>query len=152
MTSNMRNSVKESRLSLLFVPPAEGGGMEIDMKRELSFLIKLPVMFCMLLMLGGCAMPFTGKNIDQVVLTTGFRDDEVFRIGTAVCSEDEYMLYLTNTQNQYEQVYGSEIWSVASENTTLEDKIKNSINQPVFLICDGNMIFFGQKIHGLNLR
>ena len=97
------------------------------MKRNLSFLIKLPVMFCMLLMLGGCAMPFTGKNIDQVVLTTGFRDDEVFRIGTAVCSEDEYMLYLTNTQNQYEQVYGSEIWSVASENTTLEDKIKNMV-------------------------
>ena len=90
-------------------------------------------MFCVLLMLGGCAMPFTGKNIDQVVLTTGFRDDEVFRIGTAVCSEDEYMLYLTNTQNQYEQVYGSEIWSVASENTTLEDKIKNIIGSKVVI-------------------
>ena len=97
-------------------------------------------MLGMLLMLGGCAMPFTGKNVDQVVLTTGFSADEVFRIGTAVCSEDEYMLYLTNMQNQYEQVYGSEIWNVASENTTLEDKIKNMVGAQLAQIKTMNLL------------
>ena len=37
MTSNMRNSVKESRLSLLFVPPSEDGGMETNYEKKFIF-------------------------------------------------------------------------------------------------------------------
>ena len=57
--------------------------------------------------LGGCE----SINRDtKIVLTTGFTKDEVFRIETASCYKKEVMVYLTNLQNQYEQVYGTEIW------------------------------------------
>ena len=46
----------------------------------------------------------------KIVLTTGFTKDEVFRIETASCYKKEVMVYLTNIQNQYEQVYVPEIW------------------------------------------
>ena len=35
----------------------------------------------------------------KVVFTTGFSDDEIFRIEDSVCSIQEIMAYLINTQN-----------------------------------------------------
>lgn len=49
----------------------------------------------------------------KVVLTTGFDKDEIFRIETISCTVPEVMVYLTNAQNQYESVYGSEIWGAS---------------------------------------
>lgn len=58
-----------------------------------------------------CLTGCSGINRDtKIVLTTGFTKDEVFRIETASCYKKEVMVYLTNLQNQYEQVYGTEIW------------------------------------------
>ena len=47
----------------------------------------------------------------KVVFTTGLGKNEVFRIGDESCSKAEIMIYLTTTQNQYENVYGTEIWN-----------------------------------------
>lgn len=63
----------------------------------------------------------------RVVFTTGFDKDEVFRIGKISCTLPEFMVYLTNTQNQYENVYGEEIWNVELEGVTLEDNIKDTV-------------------------
>ncbi len=49
------------------------------------------------------------ENSAKVVFTTGLGPDEVFRIGNGVCTVPEMMVYLTNTQNQYESVYGAEV-------------------------------------------
>ncbi len=63
----------------------------------------------------------------KIVLTTGFRKDEVFRIESASCYKKEVMVYLTNLQNQYEQVYGTEIWQQEKDGVTLEDSVKESV-------------------------
>ncbi len=61
----------------------------------------------------------------KVVLTTGFHKDEVFRIETSTCSLPEIMVYLTNIQNRYESVYGTEIWETNVDGVTLEQNVKD---------------------------
>ncbi|MCL2051653.1 MAG: peptidylprolyl isomerase [Lachnospiraceae bacterium] len=61
----------------------------------------------------------------RVVLTTGFHRDEVFRIETMSCLLPEIRVYLTNAQNQYESVFGRQIWGIDFSGETLEDSIKN---------------------------
>lgn len=63
----------------------------------------------------------------KVVFTTGFGKDEVFRIGDEICTEAEMMVYLTTTQNQYENVYGKEIWNTELEGVTLEENVKETV-------------------------
>lgn len=63
----------------------------------------------------------------RVVFTTGFGKDEIFRIGRTSCSLPEFMVYLTNTQNQYENVYGEQIWNVELEGVTLEENVKDTV-------------------------
>jgi len=63
----------------------------------------------------------------RVVFTTGFSKDEVFRIGSISCKKEELMVYLTNTQNQYESVYGEEIWNTTLVDTTLEENVKEIV-------------------------
>ena len=74
--------------------------------------------------LGGCAKE---DGYSRVIFTTGFKEDEVFRIGKSSCTLPEFMVYLTNTQNQYENVYGGQIWNVEFEGVTLEDNVKDIV-------------------------
>ena len=67
-----------------------------------------------------------GNNIGtKVVLTTGFEKDEVFRIETSTCSLPEIMVYLTNIQNRYESVYGTEIWNTNVDGVIFEQNVKD---------------------------
>lgn len=61
----------------------------------------------------------------KVVLTTGFNKEEVFRIETSTCLLPEIMVYLTNIQNSYESVYGTEIWNTNVDGVTLEQNVKD---------------------------
>lgn len=61
----------------------------------------------------------------KVVLTTGFGKEEIFRIETSTCSLPEVMVYLTNIQNRYESVYGTEIWATNVDGVTLEQNVKD---------------------------
>lgn len=72
--------------------------------------------------LTGCGTEGVGT---KVVLTTGFNKDEVFRIETSTCSLPEIMVYLTNIQNRYESVYGTEIWNTNVDGVTLEQNVKD---------------------------
>ena len=67
------------------------------------------------------------KSGTRVVFTTGFGKDEVFRIEDATCTKGELMVYLTTTQNQYEDVYGTEIWNVSLDDVTLEENVKDTV-------------------------
>lgn len=61
----------------------------------------------------------------KVVLTTGFGTDELFRIGNERGTGTEFLLYLTNIANQYESVYGEELWSMpVNEQATMLDNCK----------------------------
>lgn len=79
-------------------------------------------MGALLLLLTAC-----GEGNTTVVLTTGFKKDEIFKIESATCTLPEIMIYLTNTQNQYENVYGREIWSTMLEDVTLEENVKQTV-------------------------
>lgn len=63
----------------------------------------------------------------KVVFTTGTGKDEVFRIEDEICRKEELMVYLTNTQNQYEEVYGKEIWNTEHKGVTLEENVKETV-------------------------
>lgn len=63
----------------------------------------------------------------KVVFTTGFGKDEVFRIDNESCTKAEIMVYLTTTQNQYESVYGAEIWNTTLDGVTLEENVKETV-------------------------
>ncbi|MBR1854433.1 MAG: peptidylprolyl isomerase [Lachnospiraceae bacterium] len=67
------------------------------------------------------------KGGTRVVFTKGFAKDEIFRIENESCSLSEIMVYLTTTQNQYEDVYGEEIWKVSLDGVTLEQNVKETV-------------------------
>ena len=101
-------------------------------KRQLhKFYIALLGMACMLL-LAACGKSeapeevqikdnTSGSKSYKFVLTTGFARDEVFQIEQSICKKPEMMLYLVTLQNQYENVYGSEIWNVEIETEKTEE-------------------------------
>lgn len=81
---------------------------------------------CMLLLLpqSGCG---NAEADTKLVLYTGFKKDEVFRIETMSCMLPEIMIYLTNTQDQYESVFGKEIWQTDLNGVTLEENVKETV-------------------------
>lgn len=75
-----------------------------------------------------CIFLFAGcGDGTRVVFTTGFGRDEVFTIGDESCHKNEIMVYLTTIQNQYENVYGEEIWNTELDGITLEQNIKETV-------------------------
>ena len=78
----------------------------------------------LLLLLSGCMDSLKGS---KVVLTTGFEKNEVFRIEDMSCTLPEAMVYLINTKNRYESVYGRKIWNVSLDGVTLEENIKETV-------------------------
>ncbi|MDD3660177.1 MAG: peptidylprolyl isomerase [Lachnospiraceae bacterium] len=75
------------------------------------------------LILAGCS---GDGNQTKVVLTTGFERDEVFRIDQESCSRAELMVYLANLKNEYEKIYGSEIWEKEVVSQTLKEGVKET--------------------------
>lgn len=63
----------------------------------------------------------------KIVFTTGFSDDEVFRIEDSVCSIQEALVYLVNTQAGYENAFGNQIWQSQTDSGTVEDRLKESV-------------------------
>ncbi len=94
-----------------------------NMVKALKKLICTIVVGTTLLSLVGCG----AGNGKKVVLTTGFEKNEVFRIENISCMLPEVMVYLTNTKNQYEQVYGEQIWDTNADGVTLEENVKDII-------------------------
>lgn len=85
---------------------------------KLNIFAAITVLFC--LVLCGCK----GKNI---ILTTEFEEDELMRISTSRCFLPEMMLYLVNAQDEYEEVYGKEIWNQSLNGVKLSDTIKDRV-------------------------
>uniref|UniRef100_UPI004056E4D5 foldase protein PrsA n=1 Tax=Acetatifactor sp. TaxID=1872090 RepID=UPI004056E4D5 len=69
----------------------------------------------------------TENGDTKVVFTTGFGKDDVFRVDNEICTRAEVMVYLTTIQNQYESVYGAEIWSTDLNGVTLEENVKETV-------------------------
>lgn len=67
------------------------------------------------------------KDGTKIVLTTGFGENEIFRIEKSSCVLSEVMVYLMNTKNQYEEIFGKEIWNTSHDGVTLEENIKETV-------------------------
>jgi len=95
----------------------------------LKKLMKKVIALCLVgtLLICGLTSCGSGDGDTKVVFTTGFGRDEVFRIDSEVCTKSEIMVYLTTTQNQYESVYGVEIWETTLEDVTLEENVKETM-------------------------
>lgn len=88
----------------------------------------------------------TENGSTKVVLTTGFSEKEIFRIGESSCSLPEVMVYLTNMQNQYEKVYGTQIWQRKIGEETLEEKVKDVVLARLAQIKTMNLLAHQREI------
>lgn len=77
--------------------------------------------------LAGLLWFFVFSGDKRVVLTTGLKKNEVFKIGDMSCTQSEIMVYLTNMQNQYEAVYGEKIWDAKGDGSSLEQEAKEQV-------------------------
>lgn len=93
------------------------------MKKSKNYWAAAVCLLCAIL-LGACAKNGTGAGS---VFMRGPGADEVFKIGSEACKKEELMVYLTTVQNQYESVYGSEIWNASLDGITLEENIKEMV-------------------------
>jgi len=80
-------------------------------------------MTCMLfpiVFFSGC-----GKlNDNKIIITTGFADDQVFKIGDQECKLSEMMVYITDLCGSYEKTYGDGIWEKDINGVSLENSVK----------------------------
>ena len=109
-----------------------------DICRKLNRAIKfIGAMAAATALLTGCA---SDTLEHKVVFTTGFSDDEVFRIEDSTCSLTEAMVYLVNTQVGYEDTFGSEIWSAYTDSGSVEDRLKESVLAKIAQIKAMNLL------------
>ena len=79
------------------------------------------------LVLAGCLSGCKGIGNTEVVLTTGLSGNQLFKVGSSVCTLPEAMIYVMDYQNQYEGVYGVEMWEHDFGGITLEEYVKDTI-------------------------
>jgi len=89
--------------------------------RKKQIWIALLSIFVMLLF-AGCK-----KTGAKIVLTTDFNEDEIFRIEDNICTKPEIMVYLVNIENNYDEIFSEEIWSVPYGDGTVESQYKESV-------------------------
>lgn len=89
------------------------------MKRSMKYKI-IGICALMCVNLGGCRMGDT-----QVVVSSGFTDNEVFKIRDEICTLPEARVVLTNYQNMYATMYGIDLWKHESVENDLETYVKD---------------------------
>ncbi len=108
----------------------------MERSKKIFILLMSLLLLCVA---GGCGE--SKKDTDtKLVLTTGFKKDEIFRIETMSCTLPEVMVYLTNTQDQYESVYGKEIWERDLDGITLEESVKETVLAQIAQIKTMNLL------------
>ncbi len=60
----------------------------------------------------------------NVKITTGLKDDVIFKLSDSRCSLPEIMITLINEKNKYEDDFGTEIWNKTVAGKTMEDSVK----------------------------
>lgn len=76
------------------------------------------------LALAGCER---ARKDTEIILTTDFAPDEVFRIDSEACYLPEINVYMRTSQSQYEGLFGKEIWGKDIGGQTLESQLKDTI-------------------------
>ena len=83
----------------------------------------------------------------KIVLTTGFEEGELFRIDKSSCSTSEYLVYLINMQNMYENSYGEQIWQMTTvDGEPLEDGLKETVLARISRVKVMNLLAAKKKV------
>lgn len=106
-------------------------------KHHISIFSRIVLPVAALMLLCGCR---SGKLPTEVVLTSDFLEDEVFRLEGHPCMKNEIMVYLVNSENGYSEVFGDRIWSVPVGEGTLEDSYKDNILARIAQIKTMNLL------------
>lgn len=115
------------------------------MKTRIKRLLWLPVILLLeVFLLSGC-----DKDKTKIVLTTGFEEDVVFKIEDISCTKSEIMIYLVNTENIYDEVFGEKIWKVPYDGKDVESLYKETILARISQIKAMNL--YAKEI-GVNLN
>ncbi|HKM35074.1 MAG TPA: peptidylprolyl isomerase [Lachnospiraceae bacterium] len=93
-----------------------------------------------------CACGKKGNADTKIVLTTGFGADEVFKIENKSCKIPEVLVYMTTTQNQYEEVYGEQIWKASLDGVTLEENVKETVLAKIAQIKTLNLLAESKQV------
>ncbi len=93
-------------------------------RRVLRVAPQIVALLLVLCILAGCGEI---KSAGEIVLTTDFLPGEVFRIEKTSCFANELMVYLVNSENQYNTVFPEDIWMVPVDDQTVGDMYKESI-------------------------
>lgn len=111
------------------------------MKKNINFYKGLLLLLAVTMMMCGCqGQELNSKEGTRIVLTTGFGEDEIFRIEKSSCELSEIMVYLMNTKNQYEEIFGKEIWNTSHDGVTLEENIKDTVLAKIAKIKAMNLL------------
>ena len=89
------------------------------MKRTLIAALSLIFVFN-ILMMTGCS------DRKQVYLTTGFKEDELFKINDISGTLPELYIYLNDYAGKYERVYGESIFETEVDDVTMADNVKDN--------------------------
>ena len=107
------------------------GLKERNFMRKNSLYRRIAMAILAALLVTGCQRSgeTTGEAAEEptVVLTSGFARNEVFKIESMSGTLPEIMVYLVNMQEQYESVYGNEIWQRDLNGTTLAESVKDTV-------------------------
>ena len=115
------------------------------MKTRIKRLLWLPVILLLeVFLLSGC-----DKDKTKIVFTTGFEEDVVFKIEDISCTKSEIMIYLVNTENIYDEVFGEKIWKVPYDGKDVESRYKETILARISQIKAMNL--YAKEI-GVNLN
>lgn len=88
----------------------------------MRFLL-LPVLLSYSLFLCGCSEQ---SEVQNVVLTTGFEEGELFKIEDMHCNLSEYLVYLSNIKNRYGEDYGDAIFDISDGETTMANNLMDN--------------------------
>lgn len=78
------------------------------------------------LLIGVIVIGCTSKST-SIIFVDKLGEKEVFRINDSVCTLSEANIYLTNLQDQYESVYGCDMWETKCGDLTIEDYVKKTV-------------------------
>lgn len=103
----------------------------------------IAVIMCLIV----CAGTFCGCD-RKVYITTGLKDDEIFKLSGEPCRLSEMLLVLMTEKNRYEADLGSEIWSYkgAEEGSNLEDEIKSKVKNQLATLKTIELLAEKEKI------
>lgn len=94
--------------------------------KKFRFMNKKAVILCLAAILSMGTLTGCQKDT-KLVFTTGLSGNQIFKIGSTVCTMPEAMVYLTTFYNQYADIYGSEMWNYDFGGVYLEEHVKDVV-------------------------